>query len=76
MYVGLHSCANKVNNNKRLKYKKKGDEIMEGSKLFWSSGTWLFFVAQGMVVLLAAYLHWYLGKKERQVSQNVNNENS
>lgn len=43
---------------------------MDGSKLFWSSGTWVFFLAQGLVVALAVYLYWYLGKKEKEACED------
>ncbi|HHZ00653.1 MAG TPA: hypothetical protein PLV23_02095 [Sedimentibacter sp.] len=45
---------------------------MEGSKLFWSSGTWVFFLAQAMVVVLVGYLYWYLGKKEKEACEGKN----
>ncbi|HSW09824.1 MAG TPA: hypothetical protein VLK32_02850 [Bacillota bacterium] len=39
---------------------------MPGSQLFWSSGTWLFFVGQAAVWALALYLYYFQGRKERE----------
>lgn len=37
---------------------------MTGSEIFWSSGTWLFFLGQGVVLLLVIALYFYQGRKE------------
>ena len=42
---------------------------MDGSKLFWASGTWVFFLAQALVVVLVVYLYRYLGIKEKQACE-------
>lgn len=39
---------------------------MSGSELFWSSGTWLFLLGQGLVIVLAVGLYFYQGKKEAE----------
>jgi len=39
---------------------------LSGSQLFWSSGTWLFMLGQGLVIVLVVGLFFYLGKKEAQ----------
>ena len=39
---------------------------LPGSELFWSSGTWLFFVGQAAVWVLALYLYYFQGRKERE----------
>ena len=53
---------------------KEGGEKMEGSKLFWSSGTWIFFLVQALVVALVVYLYWYLGKKEKEACEEKKNK--
>jgi hypothetical protein len=45
---------------------KGGDHTLSGSQLFWSSGTWLFMLGQGLVIVLVVGLFFYLGKKEAQ----------
>jgi len=45
---------------------KGGDRTLSGSQLFWSSGTWLFMLGQGLVIVLVVGLFFYLGKKEAQ----------
>ena len=42
---------------------------MNGSDLFWASGTWIFFLAQAIMVFLVVFLYRYLGKKEKQASE-------
>jgi len=42
---------------------------VSGAELFWTSGTWIFFLAQGLVLVLVVFLYWYLGVKEKQAKE-------
>lgn len=42
---------------------------MTGNEIFWSSGTWVFFVGQGAVLLFVLALYYYQGRKERESMQ-------
>ncbi len=44
---------------------------MSGNDLFWSSGTWLLFLAQGGVLLGIFALYLYMGYKEKEVAKNT-----
>lgn len=50
---------------------RKGGNSMSGSELFWSSGTWVFFLGQAAVVALVVYLYWYQGRQEARAQKET-----
>ncbi len=39
---------------------------MSGSQLFWSSGSWLFFVGQLLVLVIVWIIYAFQARKERE----------
>ncbi len=42
---------------------------MSGLELFWSSGTWWFFVGQLAIVVLVVYLYISQGREEEKAKE-------
>lgn len=38
---------------------------VSGNEIFWSSGTWLMFLAQGVILVAIFGLYLYMGQKEK-----------
>ena len=43
---------------------------MSGSELFWSSGAWLFFAGQLLVVVVVLIIYAYQARRDREARES------
>jgi len=49
----------------------KGVLSVSGNEIFWSSGTWLMFLAQGVILIAIFGLYLYMGQKEKEAAKRT-----